>query len=47
MGYFLNIICEDLDNIKDVDYIDKKKQTIQEKLEYVVKFLNKINFTKF
>jgi len=47
MGYFLNIICEDLDNIKDVDYIDKKKQTIQEKLEYVVKFLNKINFTKY
>jgi len=47
MGYFLNIICEDLDNIKDVDYIDQKKQTIQEKLDYVVSFLNKMNFTTY
>ena len=30
MGYFLNIICEDLDNIKDVDYIDQKKQTVND-----------------
>jgi hypothetical protein len=47
MGYFLNIICEDLDNIKDVDYIDQTKQTIQEKLDYVVSFLNKMNFTRY
>jgi hypothetical protein len=47
MGYFLNIICEDLDNIKDVDYLNQKKQTIQEKLDCVIGFLNKINFTKY
>ena len=47
MGYFLNIICEDLDNIKDVDYIDQKKQTVNERLGYIVSILNKFNFTKY
>ena len=47
MGYFLNIICEDLDNIMDVDYVNQKKQTTQEKLDYVVSFLDKLNFTKY
>jgi hypothetical protein len=46
MGYFLNIILEDLDNIDDVHYVNEKKLTINEKRDYLKKLFESTGFDK-
>jgi hypothetical protein len=44
MGYFLNIILEDLDNIDDIHYVNEKKLTIDEKHDYLKKLFESNGF---
>ena len=46
MGYFLNIILEDLDNIGDVHYVNQKKLTINEKHDNLKKLFESNGFDK-
>ena len=39
MGYFLNIICENLDNLSAEHYIDNKIPTEEERYQYVSNIL--------
>jgi hypothetical protein len=42
MGYFLNIICDNLDNLNDVHYVNGIKPTDNERYDYVLNLLTSI-----
>ncbi len=42
MGYFLNIICDNLDNLNDVHYVNDIKPTDNERYDYVLNLLTSI-----